>query len=175
VSEQEKLRAVMRCYPQGVTVAATTFMNRRWGLTVSSFTSLSLDPPLVLICISKASRAHEAFTASGHFTISVLAEDQREVSELFAGRMGGDADRFSRASALETRRGLPILAGAIAWLECERWALYDGGDHTIIVGRVLDGAVLREAKPLVYYRRRYARLAEGEEALIYAGPELGEW
>lgn len=175
VSEQEKLKAVMRCLPQGVTVVATTYMGRRWGLTVSSFTSLSLEPPLVLHCVSRASRAHEALTAAPAFTVNILAEDQREVSELFAGRRGVAGDRFAYVRVRQSPRGLPLLDEALAWLECERWALYDGGDHTIVVGRVTDGGVNRGVRPLVYYKRAYATLVEGEEALIFVGPELGEW
>lgn len=175
MSEQEKLKAVMRRVPQGVTVIATSYLGRLWGLTVSSFTSLSLEPPLALACISKSSKVHGPLTSAPYFCVNVLAEDQAELSELFAGRRQVQGDRFSEVRYRLTARGLPLLEGALAWLECERWAVYDGGDHTILVGRVLDGGLGPEGRPLVYYGRRYAALSEREAALVFAGPELGEW
>lgn len=125
------------------------------GVTVNSFTSVSLDPPLVLFCLARTAQSLEAFERASHFAVNVLAEDQRDLSV-----------RFSRFDISDRWAGLvpeawdtaPVLSGCLATLECAHHALHDGGDHVILVGRVLR-IVTRPGKPLLYFRGGYAHLA----------------
>ncbi len=150
----EKLKQFMRRFPQGVTVVTTSYKDRLWGITVSSFTSISLDPPLVMVSISKTAPSHEAFTNSGWFAVNLLAHDQNTVSEIFAGKVEG-AEKFEKVDYSLSKNGLPLIEGVVGYLECRTWRQYEGGDHTIILGEVVDGSVTRDEKPLLYYNRSY--------------------
>lgn len=154
---QEKLKEVMRLYPQGVTVVTTSYGGRHYGITVSSFTSISLNPPLVMISISKTSWLNGIFTNSEYFAVNLLAEDQKSVSDRFAGREGVE-ERFRGIKFTVTEKGSPIIHGVRAYLECKRWNIYDGGDHSIIVGEVVDGRKLSNRQPLAYYMQQYVTL-----------------
>ena len=126
------------------------------GLTVSSFTSVSLDPPLILICLGHRVTVIEAFRAARYFGISVLAENQRELSERFA-RKGHD--RFDGVEWHCGATGAPLLNGVLAAIECEVHQRFTAGDHDIFVGRMLRAQV-RDGAPLIYYASRYRTLAE---------------
>jgi flavin reductase (DIM6/NTAB) family NADH-FMN oxidoreductase RutF len=125
------------------------------GLTVTAFCSVSLDPPLVLASIDNRSEAHEAFEA-GAFAVSVLAEDQEEVSRRFA--LPG-ALKFTEHDYERSASGLVLVPGALAQLECRVVSTVPGGDHTIYVGLVEEARV-RPGRPLVYFGRGYRRLAD---------------
>lgn len=143
------------------------------GMTVSSFCSVSLDPPLVLVCVSRGAAAHGALVAASGFGVSVLADTQQALSDRFAGRValpdGGwgawpqERDRFAD---LPLRRASPtgpaLLQGALAALDCLTHAVHEAGDHSIVVGRVahIEMAAGPATGPLVYHGGRYARLAE---------------
>lgn len=140
--------------PGPVTVATTVDAHgRRWGLTASSFTSLSLDPPLVLLCVDKAAGTHRAFTRARTFLVNVLAEDQAEVARRFAAR---GADRFAGSAMVRTELGLPGLDAAAARLACGVHEVLDGGDHTILVGRVRRTHTTGR-RALVYWDRDFCR------------------
>ena len=124
------------------------------GLTVSSFTSVSLDPPLILICLGHAVTAIDAFRESKHFGINVLAEDQRDLSERFA-RKG--FDRFDGLSWELGESGVPLIPGALAAMECAVEQRIASGDHDIFVGSMVRAEV-REGKPLIYFGSEYRRL-----------------
>jgi len=153
----EKLKTFMRNYPQGVTVVTTRYGGRLWGITVSSFTSVSLEPPLVLVSISKTAPSHEALVNSEFFAVNLLADDQSLVSDVFAGRVEG-AEKFQKIDYQLSSNGSPIITNTIGFLECRMWRKYEGGDHTIILGEVIDGEITREAKPLIYYNRGYTSI-----------------
>lgn len=124
------------------------------GLTVNSIASVSLDPPLILICVDRAAASHDCIRDAGVFAVSILASDQERVSRRFASWDLSDKLRGVAYRAEAT--GAPVLEGALAWLDCRLWAEYPGGDHTIFVGEVL-AADAREASPLLYYRGGYGR------------------
>lgn len=148
-------RQAMGQFATGVTVVAT--LDREGqprGLTVSSFCSVSLDPPLILVCVDNRSEAHPAFLASKLFGVSVLAEEQQDVSRRFAS-LETDRNSFAFARGPE---GAPLVPGALARIECALHADYDGGDHRIYVGRVLS-LEARPGRPLVYHASGYRRLA----------------
>jgi 3-hydroxy-9,10-secoandrosta-1,3,5(10)-triene-9,17-dione monooxygenase reductase component len=151
---QSALKQAMRVYPQGVTVATIATPEGPRGLTVSSFTSVSLDPPLVLISIAKSSALHEAFRRTKGFAINFLADDQKSVSDRFAGRVQL-MDRFAGIGHKEGSTGAPLIDGARAAIECAAWRVYEGGDHSIIVGEVVEARSLNSKRPLVYYSQQY--------------------
>ncbi|MCS7094444.1 MAG: flavin reductase family protein [Thaumarchaeota archaeon] len=148
----------MRSYPQGVSVSTTTHNSKPWGLTVSSFTSISLDPPLVMISIAKGSKSHEVFTKSDNFAINMLATGQESIAEIFAGKVPPER-RFEHVRYRYGKSGAPILTDCSAYLDCKNYRTYDGGDHSIILGEVIDGAVSGPFSPLVYFNRRYTTVA----------------
>ncbi|RPI22501.1 MAG: flavin reductase [Acidobacteria bacterium] len=155
----DQYRRVMSHFATGITVVtAVTPEGQIYGITVNSFASVSLDPLLVLICLDNRLAGFAAFAPGNVFGVSILAEDQEEVSRYFARR---GLDR-SEGAYFEGATGVPLIAGSLATLECEIVDLYPGGDHTIFLGRVKACELQPEAQAegaLVYFRSRYGRLA----------------
>jgi len=143
-------------FATGVTIASVMDgAGTPHGLTVSSFTSVSLDPPLILICIGHQVTMIESFRAATHFGISVLSDEQRDLSESFA-RKGHD--RFNGVKWHCGRSGVPLLEGALAAIECRVYQRFLSGDHDILVGLMLH-AEIAEGTPLIYFASRYRTLA----------------
>jgi flavin reductase (DIM6/NTAB) family NADH-FMN oxidoreductase RutF len=151
----DEFKKALRTFTSGVTVITTRDGETLHGLTVSAFSSLSLDPPLVLICIDKGAAAHDVFEKAGKFVVNILAADQEEVSNCFASRAD---DKFEKSKWHEGVLGLPVIDGAFGVTECVLHASLPGGDHTIFVGRVVATNV-REAMPLLYGQGGYRRQA----------------
>src|SRR5262245_6565683 len=142
-------------FVSGVTIVTTRDSEGRpLGLTVSSFCAVSLDPPLVLVCVDKRSEAHGGFQASRTFGVSVLAEGQENWSRRFA--EGGPA-KFAGADLSTGLHGVALVPGALAQIECRLVASHEAGDHTIYVGRVLALGV-NPGRPLVYHSSGYHRM-----------------
>lgn len=155
VGSEEFRRACGR-FATGVTIASVLDANGTpHGLTVNSFTSVSLDPPLLLICLGHAVTSIDAFRSSQHFGINVLAEGQRHLSDHFA-RKGHD--RFDGLEWYRGEYGVPLLPGVLAAIECRLHQRFPSGDHDIFVGEVVRVHV-GEGEPLLYYASRYRRLA----------------
>ena len=147
-------RRALSCFATGVAVVTTRESDgERLGMTISSFNSVSLDPPLVLWSIAKDALSYDKFSAADHFAVNVLAMHQKDVSARFA-RSG--ADKFEGLDCREGISGIPILPEYAACFECSLEHCYDGGDHSIIVGRVLRFED-RETDPLIFYRGRFLR------------------
>jgi flavin reductase (DIM6/NTAB) family NADH-FMN oxidoreductase RutF len=125
------------------------------GLSVNSFTSVSLDPPLVMFCVASSSSTWPRLRASGAFCVNVLAEDQEALSRSFATT---GLDRFLGVGWRPAPSGAPVLAGVLAWVDCTVEAEHEAGDHLMVVGRVRELDVVREGRPLVFYRGGYGRL-----------------
>lgn len=150
------LRRVAGHFPTGVTVVTATHDGRPCGLTVNSFTSVSLEPPLVLVCVARSARAYACVDAEARFVVNVLAEGQEEIARLFASR---SADKFAEIAHRPSPSGAPIIDGAHAWIECEVIARYPGGHtHTIYVARATALAT-GHGRPLVFYGGQYGALA----------------
>ena len=151
----------MARYATGVSVVATVHEGVRYGMTVNSLTSVSLDPLLMLFCCERDASLHEPVLASGIWAVSVLGAEQQDVAAWFAtrGRPGVDQFDGQRAHPGEAT-GAPVLDGALAWFECRTWATYDGGDHTIVVGELLDLGCGTDAPGLLYFRSAYASTAD---------------
>ncbi|MFF5144706.1 flavin reductase family protein [Streptomyces sp. NPDC013157] len=147
----------------GPVVVTTTVddSGRRWGFTASSFVSLSLDPPLVTVSLDKKASTHPAFAVAGHFMVNVLAHDQSEIARRFA---TSGVDRFAAGDTEPLERGLPGIPRAVVRLACRMHEVVDGGDHSMLVGRVLDCVTSHEREALVYVDRGFVRPAAPEAA-----------
>ena len=154
-----EFRQALAQFATGVTVVGVRHDGVRYGMTVNSLASVSLDPLLVLFCCEREATMHAPLIASGQWGVSILSADQDEVAAEFAIRGRPGVDRFDRHQVRDGRvTGAPLLQDALAWVECRTWATYDGGDHTIVVGEVVDVAVDPAREPLLYFRRGYHRL-----------------
>lgn len=156
--DQAALRAVMGHFATGVTVITAMHDGTPLGIAANSFTSVSLDPPLVLFCAGKSSSTWPGIKASGAFAVNILAEEQEPVSRLFSSK---DADRFAGVGHRVAATGSPILDGALAFLDCRIESEHDAGDHVIVVGRVVELSVQRDGPPLVFFRGGYHCLGRG--------------
>lgn len=159
--QQRGLKQAMRAYPQGVTVATTGSAEGPRGITVSSFTSVSLEPPLVLVSVAKTSALHGLFRGADVYAINFLADDQKSVSDRFAGRTKA-GDRFEGIKYTKGATGSPIIDGVRAVIECRSWRRYEGGDHSILVGEVVSAKTLNNKRPLVYYSQQYTTTEQME-------------
>lgn len=147
------LRHAFGHFATGVCVVATTAPDgTRIGATVNSLTSLSLDPALLLVCVARSMRAHDALVAADGFAVSVLDRSQEELSRIFA-RAG--ADKWQGVAAEPGAAGGLILTPHLAYFDCETHARHEGGDHTILVGRIAAYATRPEREPLLYFQGRY--------------------
>jgi flavin reductase (DIM6/NTAB) family NADH-FMN oxidoreductase RutF len=157
-------RAVMRQWPSGVTVITMLDGEMPHGMTASAFTSVSVSPPLVLIVVDKRWRSHVHLSRGGVFCVNILAEDQSAVSDRFAGRHGDVRDRFHDVPARIEATGAPVLAEALAWLDCRVEQMLDAGDHTIFLGKVVAAGVNRPAaQPLIFHNTQYRALAGADD------------
>lgn len=153
---REEFRSALRQFATGVTVVTTRDANARpSGLTASAFTSVSLEPPLVLVCVDRAAVSHPSFEAHGWFAVNVLDREQASLSRRFAASGG---DKFVDLPYREGLAGLPLLEGVVATLECRLVARHEAGDHTIFVGQV-ERAETRGGRPLVYFQGGYHHIA----------------
>lgn len=153
-----QFRQLLGRFPTGVTVLTTrTASGAPVGMTASSVASVSLDPPLVLVCVDKSNDMHAAMEQATHFVLNVLSADQEAVSRRFAASDAPE-DRFHGVSYRDNERGIAVLEGVVAHIECEKESAVPGGDHTVFLGRVL-GGVATDRRPLLYYRGGYAGLS----------------
>jgi|SRR5215813_7940761 len=152
---KDEFRAALSRFVSGVTVVTTmSDDNRPAGITVSAFSSVSLEPPLILACIDKRASLHNHLIEGKHFAVNILADHQQAISRLFASK---DENRFQGARYRCGTNGAPLLDDALAYIECRVVRAYPGGDHTIIVGEV-ESTSVAEHKPLAYFRGNYGRL-----------------
>ena len=152
---QSEFRSALRHFAAGVAVVTTRDAEGQpSGLTASAFTSVSLDPPLILVCVDREAVCHPAFEAHGWFAVNVLARDQAHLSRRFA-LSGGD--KFAGLAFRSGLAGLPLLDGVLAALECRLVARHAAGDHTIFIGQV-EGAAVEGGHPLVYFQGDYHQL-----------------
>ena len=157
--DDAQFKLAMSHFASGVTVVTTEHEGTPYGMTVASFASLSLNPPLVLVCIEKTVKTHDALSGAGQFGVSILAESQADLSNRFASKKIDD--KFAGVSiARGEALGMPLLDGAICAIECRVHGELPGGDHTIFVGEVMSvRSAEGEPAPLAYFRSGYRKLA----------------
>ena len=152
VVDPRVMRDVLGHFASGVTVVTADTADGPIGFTCQSFSSLSLDPPLVALAPARTSSTWPRLRDLGRFCVNVLAEDQEGLSAAFA-RSG--TDKFAGVDWRPSRHGSPVLHGVVAWIDCALWAEYDGGDHTIVAARVLDLGAEPGRRPLLFHRGGY--------------------
>lgn len=155
-------REAMRLWATGVTIVTANHNSIYHGMTVSSFTSIALEPPLVMVSLQHGTKTRELVLASDHFGVSILGEGQQEISDRFAGRIMGIDDRFMGLSTFTMVTGSPILKDSLAGFDCHIVHCYEAGTHTIILGEVLAVHLIEHSEnnllPLVYFNRSYHTL-----------------
>lgn len=152
---KDEFRAALGNFTSGVTVVTTKDANDKLhGLTVSAFSSVSMNPPLILICIQKSTPSHYAFAESKAFVVNILSDSQKEISNQFAFK---HEDKFSGIDYKIGILNIPVLENCLVNLECSVKHSYDGGDHTIFVGQI-ENAIINEGNPLVYWKGNYRDL-----------------
>lgn len=171
---QEAFRAALTLWASGVAIVTTLdAARRRWGFTASAFSSVSLEPPLVLVCLSADADCHQAFVSSETYAVNILRGHHRQLALRFAAK---SADKFHGAPFLEHAHSPPILADALAVLECERRDVIAAGDHTIMIGAVLRASCdTRQSAPeaaLVHLARRFRSIAHEPVHGHDLGPDL---
>ncbi len=155
--DSRAFRNALGCFATGVTVVTTLCPDgHHVGVTVNSFSSVSLDPPLVLFSLGRASHAYDFFVEGKAFAVNILAADQEALSGRFSRR--DLQDRWEGVGVERWDTGVPILSGCLANIECDKETVYDGGDHAIVVGRVRRLRSTAEGEPLLYFRGNYAEL-----------------
>lgn len=154
----DDFKGAMGSWAAGVTVVITEENGKFYGLTASSFSSLSLDPPLVLVCVNNGNHLSRMIRGSQKFGVSILAEGQDEVSGAFAKSGREPVDSLAEFEPFTMETGSPLLPGALGYVDCTLEQAVDGGDHTIFIGRVQAARFDDKKKPLVYFRRGYRDL-----------------
>jgi flavin reductase (DIM6/NTAB) family NADH-FMN oxidoreductase RutF len=156
--DPEQLRQAMRLWATGVTVVTSQHEGVTHGMTVSSFTSVSLTPPQVLIALAQSTRTHALVKGSRSFGVTVLGADQRAISDRFAGRQPDSEDRLSELKTFSLVSRAPLLEGGIAQFDCHVIATFTSGTHTIFIGEVVAARSDLQAEPLLYFNRNYHKL-----------------
>jgi 3-hydroxy-9,10-secoandrosta-1,3,5(10)-triene-9,17-dione monooxygenase reductase component len=159
IVDPQVMREVLGHFASGVTVVTAVTDDGPTGFTCQSFSSLSLEPPLIAFAPARTSLTWPRLRAIGTFCVNVLAEGQDDVSQNFA-RSG--ADKFAGVRWSPSVHGSPVLDDVVAWIDGELWAEYDGGDHSIVVARVLDLGADPDRPPLLYHRGSYGLLRRSE-------------
>jgi flavin reductase (DIM6/NTAB) family NADH-FMN oxidoreductase RutF len=161
---QADFRKAMGCFATGVTVITVDFEGEVHGMTANAFTSVSLDPLLVLVCVDHRARTHAQLHARKRFGVNMLCENQRAISEYYASpaRSHEHAEQEAGARFDRTPLGTPVLHGALAYLECRLHTSQDAGDHTIFIAEVED-VVMRDGNPLLYFQGKYRRVGPALE------------
>ncbi len=158
LTAERSFRTVMSCFPTGVTVvAARDAEGRPLGLTVNSFTSVSLEPPLVLVCINRGANSHDPLLAAAGFTVSILSASQSDIASRFAA--APSEGRFDDVEWSPAPSGNPVLAGSAAWLDCVVHEVVTAGDHTIVLGRAV-AADWTEEPALLFHRGKLGPASE---------------
>lgn len=158
--DSQKLRQTMRLWATGVTIVTSRDGETLLGMTVSSFTSVTLEPPLILVCLQKTTITAAAILASNAFAVSMLGQGHEDVSNLFAGLTEIDGDRFDQVAHHFATTGSPIISGAMGWLDCQLHTIHDGSTHHIFMGEVVEASGKPDTfkEPLIYYDREYRKI-----------------
>lgn len=155
---ETNFRQTMRFWTTGVTVVSTAYDGVRHGLTVSSFTSVSATPPVVLVSINQGARTHQLIKQSGVFGVSILEKSQKGISDKFAGLIPDVEDRFAGVEIKTLVTGSPFIAGSVAYFDCKVINTLEVGNNSVFFGEVLSAEYQEDMKPLLYSNRAYKTL-----------------
>lgn len=158
---QNEYKLAVGKYPTGVTVISTIHDKILFGFTANSFTSVSLDPPIVSFCLSLNSGSLDGFKNNDHFAVSILASDQENISDRFASRVN---DKFENVDYFHGQNSnCPIVSGAVSYIECKKLQMIKAGDHMIFTGQVLSVKICNDKQPLLYFARGYRLIDMSEK------------
>lgn len=158
ILDPEQLRRSMRAWTSGVTVVTASHAGEQHGMTVSSFTSIALEPPMIIISLQTGSRTHELVSQANAFAVTILAAGQQELSDRFAGRAPGAEDRLAGIETEFLSTGAPFIKGGLAYLDCRVTQAISVGANTLFLAEVVAARGNGEGKPLVYHDRQYYKL-----------------
>jgi flavin reductase (DIM6/NTAB) family NADH-FMN oxidoreductase RutF len=156
----DQLRRLMRLWTSGVTIVTARAGERMHGMTVSAFTSISLEPPLVLVSLANTTLTGDLVRKGGYFGVTILAEGQEAISDRFAGRSDEPDGRFAGIALEHLASGVPFIKGGLAYLDCRLAAAHPGGTSTVYIGEVIASWQAGSGRPLVYFDREYQDLCE---------------
>ncbi len=156
--DPEDLRAAMRAWSAGVTVVAAVYGDQKHGMTVNSFTSISLNPALITISLQQNTRTHEIVMQSKAFGLTILSAEQRHLSNIFAGRLKEIEDKFANLRTETLVTGSPLIVGGLSWLDCRVVQTFDAGMNTLLIAEVVAARGTGSGDPLIYHNREYWRL-----------------
>ena len=158
--DPEALRSAMRAWSAGVTVVTAVYEGETHGMTVNSFTSISLTPPLLIISLQQHTRTHELVLKSRAFGVTILSSQQSKISDLFAGRMPEVEDRLAAVKTETLVTGSPLIVGGLAWLDCRVLQTYDAGSATLFIAEAVSARGTGSGDPLIYHNREYWKLSK---------------
>lgn len=154
----EQLRQAMRAWTSGVTIVTASYKGEQHGMTVSSFTSIAIEPPVILISLQTSSRTHKLVSQANVFAVTILADDQGDLSDRFAGRVPDAEDRFVSVETETLVSGAPFIKGGLAYLDCRVTQAIPVGSNTLFLAEVVAARGNGEGQPLVYHDRNYQKL-----------------
>jgi flavin reductase (DIM6/NTAB) family NADH-FMN oxidoreductase RutF len=157
--DPEKLRHAMRAWTTGVAIVTSIYEGQQYGMTVNSFTSISLEPPLISVALKQLTHTHELIEKSGMFSVTILTSRQKELSDRFAGKLPNITDRFAGMQTETISLDSPVFKDGMAYFDCRVVSSMPVGENTLFVAEVLDARGEGQGKPLVYHNRQYWRLA----------------
>ena len=154
----QELRVAMRNWATGITIITAEYEGTRHGMTVSSFTSLSLEPPLLSVSLYNTSRTNALVTAAGKFGVTILASDQEEISNCFAGRIPDTEDRFADCEVETMLSEIPFIKGGLSFFECRVHKTVPLGTNALFIGEILAAKAIEDGEPLLYFNQKYGKL-----------------
>jgi flavin reductase (DIM6/NTAB) family NADH-FMN oxidoreductase RutF len=157
--DPEKLRQAMRAWTTGVAIVTSMYEGQQYGMTVNSFTSISLEPPLISVTLKQLTHTHDLVVKSGMFSVTILTAAQKELSDRFAGKMPSILDRFAGLQTETISLDAPVFKDGMAYFDCRVVNSMPVGENTLFVAEVLDARGQGQGEPLVYHNREYWKLA----------------
>ena len=154
----QELRVAMRNWATGITIVTAEHEGTRHGMTVSSFTSLSLEPPLLSVSLYNTSRTNALVTAAGKFGVTILGADQEDISNCFAGRIPDTEDRFTDCEVETMLSEIPFIKGGLSFFECRVHKTIPLGTNTLFIGEILAAKAIEDGDPLLYFNQKYGKL-----------------
>ena len=158
--DPEKLRGAMRAWTTGVAIVTSIYEDQQYGMTVNSFTSISLEPPLVCVTLKRLTHTHDLVVKSGLFSITILSAAQKELSDRFAGKIPNIINRFDGVQTETISLDSPVFRDGLAYFDCQVVNSIPVGENTLFVAEVVDARGEGEGEPLVYHNREYWRLTK---------------
>lgn len=158
--DPEKLRGAMRAWTTGVAIVTSIYGDQQYGMTVNSFTSISLEPPLICVTLRRLTHTHDLVVKSGMFSITILTAAQKELSDRFAGKIPNIANRFDGVQTETISLDAPVFKDGMAYFDCQVVSSMPFGENTVFIAEVVDARGEGEGEPLVYHNREFWRLTE---------------